>query len=78
MSYDCERSYGLTLISPAWPLVEPHGPTWTVIRGGEHAAVMLRALLLFGHKSTRASPHIPRVTVRDQRAGGLKSGVMTL
>ena len=66
----------LTLVTPALT-PEPHGPSSTVIRGGEHTPSIPRALTGFGHESARESSHIPCVAVRDQRAG-LEPGVSTL
>ena len=75
--YDSEWPHLLTLLTPALT-PEPHGPSSTAIRGGEHALLMLRALTGFGDESARASSDVPRVAVRDQRAGGLERGVSIL
>ena len=75
--YAFEWPHRLTLYSPVWA-PEPHGPSSTVFRWGDHTPAMLRALHRFGHEFARASPHILRVAIRDQSAGGLEPGVAVL
>ena len=71
MCYDSGWPHRLTLYSPAWT-PKPHGPTSAVI---QRTPAMLGALLGFDHESARASPHIRRVAVNNQRAGGMEPGV---